>query len=325
MKSDTFDLTHARILVLGGTGLLGSAVCAELNNQFPSADICDPSRWELPLLESEAVFDYFSDSEPYDIVFNCAAKVGGIYANDKYPVDFFNENVLLQLNVFEACRLFHVKRLVLPGSSCMYPVNAPQPYHEHSLQLGEFEPTNAAYALAKMVGFEQAKYYQKQYGLFTVLPVFTNLYGAGDAYGDRSHVIPAMIAKLEEAKRSGQMIVQFSGNGQNWREFLYVQDAARACVQLARTKVTMTPINVGSGFETQICKLAEKIAQIVEYQGLIEWETTSHGSNRKLMDSSQIFSLGWRPRVSLVEGLCATYADYLQRYWSTGGGYKNAE
>jgi Nucleoside-diphosphate-sugar epimerases len=303
----------SRTLVLGGRGLVGSAIVRELNQQ--GIEVLAPSRSELNLLDQKMVNDYFSDKRP-NMVYLAAAKVGGIKANDSYRADFIFENLQIQNNVFGAAFHSKVEKLLFLGSSCIYPKFAEQPIREESLLTGPLEPTNEPYAIAKIAGLKLAESFRRQYGrnFFSAMP--TNLYGVNDNFDPQnSHVIPGLIRRMYEAKLNGDSSFEVWGTGTPRREFLYVDDLARACVLLMSKNPDDIPlwINIGTGEDISIYDLAHLIREVVGYQGQIIFNSSfPDGTPRKLLSVDKIRSMGWEPIVSLREGLQLTYESFLR-------------
>jgi GDP-L-fucose synthase len=247
-------------------------------------------------------------------VFLAAARVGGILANDRYPVEFLTENMAIELNVLAAAHDYGVRKLLFLGSSCIYPKHAPQPIREESLLTGPLEPTNEAYAIAKIAGIKLCEAYRRQYGDQFISAMPTNLYGPNDNFDlERGHVVPALIRKFDEAKRAGSEEVVVWGSGTPRREFLHVDDLADACVFLMREYDSERTINVGTGQDVSIAELAAMIAGVVGYEGRIAYDRTMpDGVPRKLLDVTRLFSMGWKPRIELIAGLHDTYEWYRQ-------------
>jgi GDP-L-fucose synthase len=302
----------ARIFVAGHRGMVGSAIVRRLReNGFDRLLL--RTRQELDLRDQGAVDRLFDEQRP-EVVFLAAAKVGGILANDRYRADFILENLQIQTNVISAALAHHVNKLVFLGSSCIYPKHAQQPMREDALLTGPLEPTNEAYAVAKIAGIMMCKsiYLQHQRDFISLMP--TNLYGINDNYHpENSHVIPALIRRFHEAKERGAESVSAWGTGTALREFLFADDMADAAIFAMNHYSDPLHLNVGSGEEISIRRLTEEVANAVGFRGRIEWDTTKpDGTPRKLMDSSRLRSLGWKPRVTLTEGLRVAYADFLR-------------
>lgn len=294
--------------VAGHRGLAGSAVWRRLEAEGFSALIGRSSR-ELDLRNREAVFDFYAEQRPRYVVL-AAAKVGGILANATYPSEFLSDNLRIQLNVMDAAAHSGVERLLFLGSSCIYPKHAPQPLKEDYLLTGPLEPTNDAYAIAKIAGILQVQALRRQYGRSYISAMPTNLYGPHDNFDlESSHVLPAMIRKFHEAKAGGRDSVQLWGTGNPMREFLHVDDLARACLLLLERYDDPQTINVGTGVDVTIRQLAETVARVVGFEGELVWDTTKpDGTPRKLMDVSRLRALDWRPAIDLEDGIRDTYA-----------------
>jgi GDP-L-fucose synthase len=300
--------------------MVGSALVRLLSTD-PNNHIVTADRAELDLLNQAAVQGFFAKGQ-FDQVYLAAAKVGGIYANNTYPADFIYENLVIQTNVIHAAHTSGVQKLLFLGSSCIYPKLAEQPMAESALLTGPLEPTNEPYAIAKIAGIKLCESFNRQHGrdYRSVMP--TNLYGPGDNYHpDNSHVIPALIRRFHEAKLANAPVVQAWGTGSPKREFLYVDDMARGSVHVMNlspssyaqaTQPMLSHVNVGSGTDCTIKELTQTIAQVVGYQGVIEWDASKpDGAPRKLMNVDKIKQLGWSPTVDLVDGLKKTYAAFL--------------
>lgn len=307
----------SRIYVAGHRGLVGSAICSSLKRQgFDSLLL--RTRDELDLTDAGAVASFFQQQQP-EYVFLAAAKVGGILANSTYPADFVRENLAIQSNVIDASYRAGVDRLIFLGSSCIYPKLCPQPIREDYLLTGPLEPTNRPYAVAKIAGIEMCWAYNRQYGTRYLAAMPTNLYGPGDNYDlQNSHVLPALIRKVFEAKAAGHKEITVWGSGTPMREFLYSDDMADACVflmnlddkQFFSLLVEDEPplINVGAGEDLSIRELAELISKVLKFEGKLVFDASKpDGTPRKLMDSSRINALGWRPAVSLEQGIRLAY------------------
>lgn len=320
--------SDSRIYVAGHRGLVGSAIVRRLR-AAGFANIVTRSRAELDLTDSAAVRAFMQAEHP-EFVFDAAAKVGGILANDTYPADFIRENLNIQNNVIHESWRAGVKRLLFLGSSCIYPRDCPQPIKEEYLLTGPLEATNRAYAIAKIAGIEMCWSYNRQFGARFLAAMPTNLYGPGDNYDlQNSHVLPALIRKMHEAKESGAGEVVVWGTGKPRRELLYSEDMADACVTIMNlddaqfdAQATHYPplINVGCGTDLTIKELAEMVAAIVGFKGALRLDTSKpDGTPRKLLDVRKLFSLGWRPKVTLEAGIKAAYLDFLQRQASSAG------
>jgi GDP-L-fucose synthase len=302
----------ARIFIAGHRGLVGSAIWRELE-RLGHRQLIGRSRNEVDLLDTEAVRQFYRKEKPEYVVL-AAAKVGGILANDRQPAEFLFENLQIQNNVIHGAYEAGVKKLLFLGSSCIYPKLASQPLAEDSLLSGPLEPTNEWYAVAKIAGIKMCQAYRRQYGSDFISAMPTNLYGQNDNYDlQSSHVLPALLRKFHEAKVTRAPSVTCWGTGTPLREFLHVDDLARACVFLLENYSEEQFINVGSGRELSIRDLAQLVRKIVEYQGDIVWDASKpDGTPRKFMDSSRIFALGWKPRIDLETGITKVYQDYVK-------------
>lgn len=303
---------NSRIYVAGHTGMVGSAIarCLERNGY---KNIIRISHRELDLTDQAACGRFF-DSEKPEYVFLAAAKVGGIHANDIYPADFIMENMLIECNVIRSAFRNNVKKLMFLGSSCIYPKLCPQPIKEEYLLTGPLEPTNEAYAMAKISGIKMCQAFNKQYGTCYISVMPANLYGINDRFDAyNSHVIPAMIIKFHRAKTENLPFVELWGTGKPLREFLYVDDMAEACVYLMQNYDGSEPVNIGSGKEISIRELAETIRDVTGYGGEIVFDTTKpDGTSRRVLDNSKITAMGWKPKTDIREGLQREYEYYLE-------------
>ncbi len=299
----------AKIYIAGHRGMVGSAILRNLQSRGYSNFVLR-THSQLDLTSQQEVNEFFATEKP-EYVILAAAKVGGIVANNTYPAQFFYENSMIQNNVLHASYLNGVKKLMFLGSSCIYPKMAPQPMSEDALLTGLLEPTNEAYAIAKISGIKMCDYYRKQYGCDFVSVMPTNLYGTGDNYDlQNSHVLPALLRKFHEAKESGTNVTLW-GTGSPYREFLHADDMADATVFSMLNYSDYGHVNVGSGSELTIKELAETVARIVGFEGEIEWDSTKpDGTPRKLMDSTKLYNMGWRPSISLEEGIKRTYEEF---------------
>jgi GDP-L-fucose synthase len=300
-----------RIYVAGHRGLVGSAIVRAIEADGKHSWI-GQSRTELDLLDRKSVFKYLLDEKP-DAVIIAAAKVGGIHANDTYPVEFLSENLQIESNLMDASHAAGIPRLLFLGSSCVYPKLAQQPIKEEYLLTGELEKTNEAYALAKISGLKLVQAYRKQYGHKWISAMPTNMYGPGDNFDlENSHVLPAIIRKLHDAKTQGNSYVTLWGTGSPKREFMHSDDLGRACLFLLENYDGEVAINVGVGEDIPIQELAEIIQGIVDFQGEIVWDNTKpDGTPRKLLDVSRITALGWKTEIKLEQGIRSTYGWYL--------------
>ena len=304
----------AKFYIAGHRGMVGSAIRREAERQGFTNLVGKTSK-ELDLTDRKAVFEFFAKEKPKHVVL-AAAKVGGILANDTFPVDFLSENLQIQLNVMDAALEHEVERLLFMGSSCIYPKLAPQPITEESLMTGHLETTNDAYAIAKIAGIKHVQSVRKQHHKNWISVMPTNLYGPGDNYSEQgSHVLPALIRRFETARLEGAPKVTNWGTGSPMREFLYVDDVAEASLFLMENFDGDQQINVGVGEDLSIKELASLVASEVGYQGEIEWDTSKpDGTPRKLLDVSKIHEMGWKAKTSLKEGIKLSVADYRARH-----------
>jgi GDP-L-fucose synthase len=302
----------ATVYVAGHAGLAGSAIWRHLQAQG-FTNLVGLRSSELDLRDPVATRDFFAQVRP-EYVIDAAARVGGILANDREPAEFLSDNLRIQLNLIDAAREFGVKRLLFLGSSCIYPRLAEQPIREEALMTGPLEPTNAAYAIAKIAGVAQVQAARKQYGCSFICAMPTNLYGPGDNFDpERSHVLPALIRRLHTAARNGDRTVTVWGTGTPRREFLYVDDLASACLVLLERYDGDLPINVGTGKDLPIRELVSLISDVVGFTGEVIYDASKpDGTPRKVLDISRITALGWKPTVTLRDGIERTYAWYLE-------------
>lgn len=308
-----------RIFVAGHRGLAGGAILRELRRAGYSALLTRDSK-ALDLRNREATRAFFAEHRP-QVVVAAAAKVGGIKANNDYPVEFLLWNLQIQNNVIEAAAEFGAERLLFLGSSCIYPKHAPQPIQEDALLTAPLEPTNEAYAIAKIAGIKLCQAYARQHAKAFLSAMPTNLYGPGDNFDlANSHVLPALLRKVHEAKLRGDREVVVWGTGMPRREFLHVDDLASACRFLLENYNDPSLINVGFGEDVTIRELAELICEIVGFQGALTFDTTKpDGTPRKLMDSSRLRALGWKPSISLRAGIEQTYRWFLEQHGAIKG------
>jgi GDP-L-fucose synthase len=303
-------ISNFRIYVAGHTGMVGSAICRRLRRAGYSVVL--PEK-RVDLRDQQACLGLLEGLRP-DWIFLAAARVGGIHANSVYPADFIYANLMIQTNILHAAYLHGVRKALFLGSSCIYPKSAPQPMKEDYLLSGYLEPTNQPYAVAKISGIVMAQAYNKQYGTNFISVMPSNLYGPNDNFDlENSHVIPALLRKIHEAKVSGAEFVEIWGTGNPRREFLHVDDLADACVFLMETYDSSEIVNIGSGEDIPVRELAVLIKDVVGFQGDMRFNPNMpDGTPRKLLDVSRINDLGWKPSISLREGLVATYDWYLE-------------
>lgn len=300
-----------KIFITGHRGMVGSALVREAERRACFETLV-ASRGALDLCNQAAVFDYLACHRP-EVVIIAAAKVGGIHANSAYPAEFIYQNLAIAANLIEGSRLAGVPRVLFLGSSCIYPKHAPQPMPEECLLTGPLEPTNEAYAVAKIAGLKLCQHYRAQHGLVYHSAMPTNLYGCGDNYhAEDSHVIPGLIRRFHEARTRGDAAVTIWGTGTPRREFLHVDDLANACFHLLGLDDPPDWVNVGSGEEVSIMELATLVARTVGFTGEILTDPTKpDGTQRKLLDISRIKATNWQPRIPLEQGLASVYQDFL--------------
>jgi GDP-L-fucose synthase len=310
----------ATFYVAGHRGLVGSAIVRRLQ-AAGFANVIGKTSAELDLRNRNAVFDYFAEARPRYVVV-AAAKVGGILANSRYPVDFLSDNIRIQVNVLDAARVTGVERLLFLGSSCIYPKFAEQPIREEALLTGHLEPTNNAYAIAKIAGILHVQAVRRQFGLPWVSAMPTNLYGPNDNFSPTdSHVLPALIRRYDEAAASGTPSVTNWGTGSARREFLHADDMADACLYLLEHYDGPDQINVGSGMDATIREIAEIVASVVGFTGETRWDTSQpDGTPQKLLDVSKLAQLGWTSKISLQEGVERTVAWFRDHAGALRGG-----
>lgn len=303
------SLDNKHVWVAGETGMVGRALVGALAGR--RIELISAPRASLDLTDQRATYEFLSAKKP-DIIFVAAARVGGIGANSQYPADFIRDNLAIAQNVIDGAHRAGIDRLIFLGSSCIYPKHAPQPIREDALLTGPLEPTNEAYAIAKIAGVKLCEFYSRQYGRNYVAAMPTNLYGPHDRFDiANGHVIPAMIAKFHKAAIQRAASVDLWGSGCALREFLHVDDLAAALVMLADKNFANPLINIGSGEEISIADLAAMIAEITGFKGRTDFDVSMpDGTPRKLLDSSKISGLGWRPRMTLEQGLIETYRWY---------------
>ena len=305
--------SNSKIYVAGNTGLVGSAIIRMLKRKGFNNIISSPSsHWDLTV--QSRVDQFFRINQP-EYVFLAAAKVGGIGANSESPAHFIYDNLMIQTNIIHAAYRYGVKKLLFLGSSCIYPKFAEQPIKEDSLLDGKLEPTNDAYAIAKIAGIKMCQAYRKQYGFNAIAVMPTNLYGPGDNFDhNSSHVLPAMISKFHGSlDKSEYWEVELWGDGSPMREFLHVDDLAEACYTCMETYDDSEPINIGTGEDVTIKELAETIKDVVGYENSVKWDTDKpNGTPRKVLNVDNIKSLGWEPKISLRQGIESTYEWYKE-------------
>jgi GDP-L-fucose synthase len=306
---------NAKIYIAGHRGMVGSAMHRKLTEEgFTNIMVRTSS--ELDLTNQQAVADFFVSEKP-EYVFLAAAKVGGIVANNTYRADFIYQNLMIESNIIHQCFLNDVKKMMFFGSSCIYPKLAPQPLKEESLLTGLLEPTNEPYAISKIAGIKLCENYRDQYGCNFISVMPTNLYGYGDNYHPQhSHVLPALIRRIHEAKESNASFIEVWGTGTPLREFLFVDDLADACFLLMQTYNEKQFLNVGCGEDLSIKELVELIKNIVGFEGEIKFDPSKpDGTPRKLMDVSKVKSLGWSPKINLKQGIKLAYEDFLKGHF----------
>ena len=304
-----FDLAGKRVWVAGHRGMVGSAIMRRLASE--QCELITASRDELDLTDQRAVLGWMHNQRPQVVVL-AAARVGGILANDSMPVEFLRDNLLIETSVLTGAESVGVEKLLFLGSSCIYPKHAEQPIKEEALLTGPLEPTNEWYALAKIAGIKLAQAYRRQYGCDFISAMPTNLYGPGDNFDlNASHVMPALIRKVHEAKAAGGEVVVW-GSGTPRREFLYVDDCADACVHLLQHYSDEGHINVGSGSDVSIMDLTRLVMEVVGYDGPVVTDPSKpDGTPRKLLDSARLAALGWQPQTALRDGIAKSYAAFL--------------
>lgn len=301
-----------KIYVAGHRGLVGSAIVRAIE-AGTSHTWLGKSHAELDLLDRSAVFKYVQQEKP-DAVIIAAAKVGGIVANKTYPVEFLSQNLQIETNLLDACHSANIERVLFLGSSCIYPKFAEQPIKEEYLLTGALEPTNEAYALAKIAGLKLVQAYRKEYGRNWISAMPTNVYGPGDNFDlENSHVLPALIRKFHEAKVSDAALVKLWGTGNPRREFIHSDDLAGACLFLLEKYEGVVPLNVGSGVDISIRDLASLVADVVDFRGRIEWDQSKpDGTMRKVLDVSRLSNLGWASKIKLRSGIESVYSSFAE-------------
>jgi len=306
-------LPKETVLMTGASGMVGSAVYRLLNS-IPNVKLLTPNLTELDLSDQIQVDQYFNIQRP-EIVLMIAAKVGGIAANMIDPVGFLSENARIQLNLFEACHKYAVRKSLFLGSSCIYPRECPQPMKEEYLLTGPLEPTNEGYALAKIMGLKLAQYYYQQYGMLTICSMPCNIYGTNDHFDlDKSHVLTALVRRFVDGQDSKASEIILWGTGAARREFIHVEDVAEAILFMMQNVENPVPINLGTGKDISIFDLAHLIAELVGYKGVIKWDKSKpDGMLRKCLDVSRLQTLGYSPRINLREGVARTIDEYRER------------
>lgn len=303
-----------KIYVAGHRGLVGSAIVRQIESSGKHSWL-GKSRQELDLLDRKSVFEYVASTKP-DAMVIAAAKVGGIHANSKYPVEFLSQNLQIETNLIDAAAAADIAKVLFLGSSCIYPKLSPQPIKEEYLLTGELEPTNEAYAIAKIAGLKLIGAYRSEYSKDWISAMPTNMYGPGDNFDlENAHVLPALIRRFHEARVSNSESVTLWGTGSPMREFLHADDLAAACIFLLEEYTGDVAVNVGTGSDISIKDLAEKISKVVGFSGGINWDSSKpDGTPRKLLDVSKINNLGWSSKISLDEGLRSTYDWFLKNH-----------
>lgn len=309
MVEPIYSLAEKRIFVAGHRGMVGSALVRRLAQE--NCELLTATRSDLDLINQGAVEAWFSKHKPH-VVFIAAAKVGGILANSSRPADFLYDNLMIEANIIHAAHRHGVEKLIFLGSSCIYPKFATQPIAESELLTGPLEPSNEWYAIAKIAGIKLGQAYRKQHGADFISAMPTNLYGPGDNYDlETSHVLPALIRKIAEAKAAGAASITLWGSGTPLREFMHADDCADAVVFLAQNYSGHDHVNVGSGHEVTIRDLAVMIADAAGYEGTIELDPSKpDGTPRKLMDSSRLQAMGWQPKIGLADGIARTVMEF---------------
>ena len=316
-------MNRKKVFIAGHNGMVGNAILRILNKN-PQIEIICKSKKELNLTNQKNVINFLQDEKPSEVIL-AAAKVGGIYANNTYPAEFIYDNIQIQTNIIHGSHLSNVQKLLFLGSSCIYPKYAPQPMKEDSLLTGCLESTNEPYAIAKIAGIKMCESYNRQYGRDYRSLMPSNLYGPGDNYhSQNSHVIPALIKKIHNAKTTNSPTVNIWGSGNQRREFLYVEDMAKASIFINNidqkvfqktTNTTLSHINIGTGQDITIRDLAESIKKMINYKGDLVFDNSKpDGPPRKLLNISKLKSLGWSPSISLKEGLELSYKDYVNNH-----------
>ena len=308
-----YNLADKRVWVAGHNGMVGAAVCRALESE--NCEILTAPRSELDLLRQSDVEDWCAQTKPNAVIV-CAARVGGILANDTYAADFIHQNLTLETNIIHSAYKGGVEKLVFLGSSCIYPKHAPQPMTEDTLLTGPLEPTNEGYAIAKIAGIKLCQAYRKQYGCDFISAMPTNLYGPGDNFDlATSHVVPALLRKCHEAHVNGQEHMEVWGTGNVRREFLHVDDCAAGIVFLLKNYSSAGHVNLGTGEDLTVTDLAKMIKYVVGFEGELIYDPSKpDGVPRKLLDVSKISAIGWKHRIALEAGLKQTYRWFLENY-----------
>jgi len=310
---------NSRVYVAGHKGLVGSAVLRKLKS-LGYKDIITRTHKEMDLTEGDKIAEFFKKEGP-EYVFLAAAKVGGIYANSTFPAEFIYENLMIQTNVIDLSYRYGVKKLLFLGGSCIYPKRCKQPIKEEYLLTGPIEPTNEPFGIAKLAGLKMCQAYNRQYGTCFISVIPANVYGINDHFDENGHVLASLIKKFHEAKVNGSKGVTLWGTGRPKREFFYVDDLAEALVFLMDQYDGSEPMNVGTGFDTSIAELADLIKRIVAFKGDTEYDPTKPDGNPvRLLDTSRMNALGWKPKISLEEGLRMTYEWYKDFHSSPNKG-----
>ena len=310
MPNYSYDINGKKIFIAGHNGMVGSALLRKLSKENCILQVAERS--EVDLMNQSEVDDWLSENKP-NVVIICAAKVGGIHANNKYPVEFLYNNLMIESNLINSSFNAGTEKLIFLGSSCIYPKNCPQPMTENSLLTGALEPTNEWYAIAKIAGIKLCQAYRKQYGKDYISAMPTNLYGPGDNYDlSTSHVIPALIRKCHEAKINNKPFMEVWGTGGVRREFLHVDDCAEAIIHLLKHYSGVEQVNIGTGKDITIKELVMVIKNIIGFNGDMRFDKSRpDGTPRKLLDINKIKSLGWSPRIQLEDGLSKVYKNYI--------------
>ncbi|GAA5628664.1 GDP-L-fucose synthase [Brucella sp. NBRC 12953] len=311
--SPLYSIAGKKIFVAGHTGMVGSAILRRLKSE--DCDLLTIGHAALDLTRQAPTEAFIAQHRP-DIIIVAAARVGGILANAQYPAEFLYDNLAMGINVIRAAHLCRVERLLWLGSSCIYPRDAPQPMTEQALLTGPLEPTNEAYAIAKIAALKYAEACARQFGLQFMTAMPTNLYGPNDNFDPlTSHVLPALMRRIHEAKLAGSDAVTLWGSGTPLREFLHVDDLADALIHLLRFSDRVEPVNIGTGDEVSIGELARIIARVVGFEGRLEHDLSKpDGTPRKLLDSKHMQSLGWKPRIGLSDGITEVYRNWVQQH-----------